>query len=215
MRRDRTIAEPQAPWPKAHALCPVTSRPRWSDKTAKCAPTWSCFRGCLEGGKEQKSGLAQPKDSCFPFLPSQIELRLRSKPHPWSYLSLSPQQDLPLPLHLLCKFMWFPWICLVPCPPNCCCRRWVSKLCPTPCDPMNWSMQGFPVLHSLPEFAQTHVHCISDDIQPSHPLSLPSPPALYLSQHQGFFQRVVSSHQVAKVLELQHPFFQWTFKQDS
>ena len=71
-------------------------------------------------------------------------------------------------------------------------------------------MPGFPVYHQLPEFAQTHVHRVGDDIQPSHLLSSPSPPAFNLSQHQGLFQRVSSSHQVGKVLEfqLQHQSFQ-------
>ena len=62
---------------------------------------------------------------------------------------------------------------------------------------------GLPVHHQLPEFTQTHVHWVSDAIQPSHPLSSPSPPAFNLSQHQGLFQWVSSSHQVAKVLEFQ------------
>ena len=61
----------------------------------------------------------------------------------------------------------------------------VAQLCPTLCDPMDCSTPGFPVHHQLPEFAQTHVHRISDAIQPSHPLSSPSPPAFNLSQHQG------------------------------
>ena len=60
--------------------------------------------------------------------------------------------------------------------------------CPTLCDPMNHSMPGFPVLHYLPELAQTRVHRVGDAIQPSHPLSTPSPPALNLSQHQGLFK---------------------------
>ena len=72
---------------------------------------------------------------------------------------------------------------------------------------MDWSMPGFPVLHYLWEFAQTHVHGISDAIQLSHPLLSPSP-ALNLSQHQGLYQRVDSLHQVAKILELQHQSFQ-------
>ena len=71
---------------------------------------------------------------------------------------------------------------------------------------------GFPVLHHLLEFAQTHVKWVSDAIQTSHPLSLPSPPAFNLSQYQGLFQWVSSSHQVAKVLELQHQSFQWIFR---
>ena len=64
-------------------------------------------------------------------------------------------------------------------------------------------MPGFPVLHHLPEFAQTHVHQVGDAIQPSQPLLSPSPPAFSLFQNQGLFQLVGSSHQVAKVLELQ------------
>ena len=79
----------------------------------------------------------------------------------------------------------------------------VTQSCPTPCDPMNRSMPGLPVHHQLPEFTQTHVHWISDTIQPSHPLSSPSPPAPNPSQHQGLFQWVNSSHEVAKVLEFQ------------
>ena len=86
-------------------------------------------------------------------------------------------------------------------PSICCCA--VTESCLTPCDPMDCSIPGFPVLHYLLEFAQTHVHWVSDAIQPSHPLSLPSLPALNLSQHQSLFQWVGSSHQVAKLLELQ------------
>ena len=65
---------------------------------------------------------------------------------------------------------------------------------------MDCSMPGFPVLHYFLEFAQNHVHWVSDTIQPSHPLSSPSPPALSLSQHQGVFQWVCFSHQVARIL---------------
>ena len=81
---------------------------------------------------------------------------------------------------------------------------------------MDYGTPGFPVLHQLPEFAQTHVHWVNDVIQPSHPLLSPSPPAFNLSQHQGLFQWVSSSHQVAKVLEflLQHQSFQWIFRID-
>ena len=78
----------------------------------------------------------------------------------------------------------------------------VARSCLTLCDPMDFRMPGFPVLHHLTEFAQTHVHCVGDAIQPSCPLSSPSPPAFNLSQHQSLFQ-VGSSHQVAKVLEPQ------------
>ena len=79
----------------------------------------------------------------------------------------------------------------------------VTQLCPTLCDPMNRSTPGLPVHHQLPEFTQTHVHRVSDAIQPSHPLSSPSPPAPNPSQHQSLFQRVNSSHEVARVLEFQ------------
>ena len=77
-------------------------------------------------------------------------------------------------------------------------------------------MPGFPVHHQLTQLTQTHVHQVGDAIQPSHPLSSPSPPAFNLSQHQGLFQWVSSSHQVAKVLEfqLQHWSFQWIFRTD-
>ena len=64
----------------------------------------------------------------------------------------------------------------------------VAQLCPTLGDPMNCSTPGLPVYHKLPEFTQTHVHLLGDAIQPSHPLSSPSPPAPNLSQHQGLFQ---------------------------
>ena len=80
----------------------------------------------------------------------------------------------------------------------------VAQSCPALSD----FMPDLPVHHQLPESTQTHVHCVGDAIQPSHPLSSPSPPALNLSQHQGLFQWVSSPHQMAKVLEfqLQHRF---------
>ena len=77
----------------------------------------------------------------------------------------------------------------------------VAQSCLTLCDPMNRSTPGLPVHHQLPQFTQTHVHRVSDAIQPSHPLSSPSPPALNPSQQQSLFQWVNSSHEVAKVLE--------------
>ena len=79
----------------------------------------------------------------------------------------------------------------------------VTQSCPTLWDLMNHSTPGLPVHHQLPEFTQTHVHRVSDAIQPSHPLSSPSPPAPNASQHQSLFQWVNSSHEVAKVLEFQ------------
>ena len=92
----------------------------------------------------------------------------------------------------------------------------VAQSCLTLCDPMDCSTPGLLVHHQLPEFTQTHVHWIGDAFQPSHPLLSPSPPSLSLSQHQSLFQWVRSSHQVAKVLEiqLQHWSFQWIFRTD-
>ena len=91
-----------------------------------------------------------------------------------------------------------------------------AQSCPTLCDPMDCSTLGLPIHHQLPESTQTHVHWVSDAIQPSHPLSSPSRPTFNLSQHQGLFKSVSPSHQVAKVLEfqLQHQSFQWTLRTD-
>ena len=88
----------------------------------------------------------------------------------------------------------------------------VAQSCLTLCDPMNPRMSGLPVYHQLPESTQTHVHWVGDVIQPSHPLSSPSPPAPNSSQHQSLYQRVNSSYEVAKVLEFQlyHHSFQRT-----
>ena len=80
----------------------------------------------------------------------------------------------------------------------------VAQSCPTLCDPMNRSTPGLPVHHQLPQFTQTHVHRVSDAIQPYRPLSSPFPPAPNPSQHQSLFQWVNSSHEVAKILEFQH-----------
>ena len=84
----------------------------------------------------------------------------------------------------------------------------VAEPCLTLCNCA--ALPGLPVHHQLPESTQTHVHWVSDAIQPSHPLLSPSPPALNLSQHQGIFQWVSCLHQVAKVLgfQLQHQSFQ-------
>ena len=92
----------------------------------------------------------------------------------------------------------------------------VTQACQTLWDPMDCGTPVFPVYHQLPELAQTHIHRIGDAIQPSHPLSSPSPPAFSPSQHQGLFQWVSSLHQVAKVLEfqLQPQSFQWTPRTD-
>ena len=92
----------------------------------------------------------------------------------------------------------------------------VTQSCPTLCNPMDCSMPGLPVHHQLAEFTQTHVHWVGIAIQPSYPLSSLSSPTFNLSQHQGLFKWVSSSHQVAKVLEfqLQHQSFQWIFRTD-
>ena len=83
---------------------------------------------------------------------------------------------------------------------SCCSIAWS---CPTLCYPMDCSTPDLPVLHLLPEFAQLHVYCIRDAIEPSHPLTPSSSSALKPSQHQGLFQWVSCSHQVTKILELQ------------
>ena len=92
----------------------------------------------------------------------------------------------------------------------------VAQSFPTLGNPMDCSTPGFPVHHQFLELAQTHVCQVEDAIQPSHPLSSPSPPTFILSQNQGLFKWVSSSHQVAKVLkfQLQHQSFQWTFRTD-
>ena len=79
----------------------------------------------------------------------------------------------------------------------------VAQSCLTLCNPMNRSTPGLPVCHQLQEFTQTHVHRVGEAIQPSHPLSSPSPPAPNPSQHQSLCQWVNSSHEMAKVLEFQ------------
>ena len=113
-----------------------------------------------------------------------------------------PSEVKPVVLHK--KFLW---TCKIA---NLCITCSVTQLCPVLCD-LICSTSGFLVLHHLPELAQTHR--VSDAIQPSHPLLPPSPPAFSLSQQQGLFQWVSSSHQVAKGLELRrHQSFQWIFR---
>ena len=141
--------------------------------------------------------------SSFPLFRLQLSRCLLNKPvplHPvWSHPAVILSQVLSLSaLNLLL----------------CCCS--VTQSCPTLCDPVDCSIPGFPVLHHFLDFAQIHVHWVGDAIQPSHPLSSCSPPVFNLSQHQGLFQWVSSSHQVAKVLELQlqHQSFLWIFRVD-
>jgi len=96
-----------------------------------------------------------------------------------------------------------------------CCFCSVAQLCLTLCDPMDCSTPGFPVLHHLPEFAQTHVHWVCDATQPSHPLSSPFPPAFNLSA-SGFFPMswLFASEAKGLELQLQHQSFQWIFSVD-
>ena len=125
--------------------------------------------------------------------------------------TLQPYQMPPWSSHPLLLIKTLQWL---PTRPRDCCS--IAKLCPTPCDPMNCSTPGFPVLHYLLEFAQTHVQWVSDAIQLSHPLLPTSPPALNLSQHQGLSQWISSLHRVAKVLkpQLQHQSSQCIFLED-
>ena len=92
----------------------------------------------------------------------------------------------------------------------------MAKSCPTLYSFKDCSTLGSPILHCLPEFAQIHIHWVSDAIQPFHPLLTPSPPALNLSQHLSLGQWVGSSHQVPRVLELQvqRQFFQQILRID-
>ena len=92
----------------------------------------------------------------------------------------------------------------------------VAQSCSTLCNPTDCSMPGLAVHHQLPEPTQTHVHWVGDAIQLAHPLSSPFLPTFNLSQHQGLFKWVRSSHQVAKVMEfqLQYQSLQWTLRTD-
>ena len=108
------------------------------------------------------------------------------------------------------KYIWLKlYSCLIQANASAICLNYsvqfssVAQLCPTLCHPMNRSTPGLPDHQQLPEFTQTHVHRVSDAIQPSYPLLSPLPPAPNLSQHQGLFQRVNSLQEVAKVLEFQ------------
>ena len=113
---------------------------------------------------------------------------------------------------MICYISIYNYIPIDNCYIMCCCS--VAKLFPTLCDPMDCSMPGFSVFDYLPEFAQAHVHWVSNAIQPPHPLLLPSPFAFNPPQHQGLFQWISSLHQMGKVLELQlqQQSFQWLFR---
>ena len=108
------------------------------------------------------------------------------------------------------QFKNWPFMKVSWCAASLCCCYSVAQSCPTPLSPMDCSTRGLLVPHHLPEFAQVHVHCISDAIQPSYLLT-PSSPTLNLSQHRGLLQWVICSHQMTKILQLQHQSFQWIF----
>ena len=128
---------------------------------------------------------------------------------PWdktkTYPNKQQQGKKQLSLHTGSVFS-MPWIL--------CCS--VTQMSPTLKDLIDSRTPGFPVHHHLSELAQTHVHWVGDAIQPSFPLSSPSPLTFNPSQNQGLFQWVSSSHQVAKslALQLQHQSFQWIFRND-
>ena len=103
----------------------------------------------------------------------------------FSALYLCPTQVPGSPLTRL-RVSFCPQTCQTSSGPSGC--RSVAQACPTLCDPVDCSMPGLPVHHQLPQLTQTHVHCTGDAIQPSHPLSSPSPPTFNLPQHQGLFQ---------------------------
>ena len=140
--------------------------------------------------------------ACFPLRVSSITLRSLI------YLEFISSNFILLKVvdqfsqrHLLKRLSFLHCIFLTPLPTiRCPSVGSVAQSCPTLCDPMNGSTPSLPVHHELPEFTQTHAHRVSDAIQPSHPLSSPSPNP---SQHQSLFQGVNSSHKVAKGLEFQ------------
>ena len=188
--------------------------------------TWTCFDGERKGTRHtHPRAFALMVTSSWMLFP-EFSMWLFPSGHSGLSLNMPSLQRLPwlhrhsfLPnfyflcsiLHDLILFYWL--ICLLDTSVQ---FSSVAQSCPTLCDPRDWSMQGLPVHHQLPEFTQTHVHWTGDAIQPSHPLSSTSPPTFNLSQHQGLFKWVSSSHKVAKVLEFQfqHQSFQWTFKTD-
>ena len=137
----------------------------------------------------------------------------------WSGLPFSSPGDLPFFsfsrdwTHIFCisRQIVYHWATREALLWDCCCWS-VIQLCLTLCDPMDCSTPGLPVSHHLPKFVQVHVHWIGDAIQPSHPLTLSSPSALSLSQHHGLFQWVGCSHQITKILELQHQSFHQVFR---
>ena len=109
-------------------------------------------------------------------------------------MSKRPEQEEPRVLEEEERLVWVSWWRWGTRPREALSVQFSRSVCPTLCQLLNRSMPGLPVHHQLLEFTQAHVHWVGDAIQPSHPLSSPSPPALNLSQHQGLFKWVSSSN---------------------
>ena len=153
------------------------------------------------------------RDSDFPCIVKRKQaILIRESPPHWKWNCGSPT-TLKMLIRNCFTFGWGRDIHILVWRFDYCCS--VTKSCLTLHNPMDCSTPSFSLPHHLPEFAQVHVHWVGDAIQPSHPL-IPSSPAFDLSQHQGLFQWVNSSHHVVKVLEfqLQHQSFQWIFRVD-
>ena len=181
---------------------------------------WSCQSWSLQREKPIWAGEpAYTREASSNQKEEWISSNLPPQGHPLGTYENLPSwlQSMKL-LHFLIRLV-FPWIqpeigFFIGSNHYCCCS--VTKLCLTLCNPKDCSRPGFPVLHYLPEFTQTHVHSVGEAIQSSHPLSSPFPPALNLSHHQSLFPWVSYLHQVAKALELQlhHQSFPWLFRVD-
>ena len=169
-----------------------------------CHRTGSWLPWCLSSSTAHNGFLIWPLLGSLLSPLATSSLRFYTLAKPWCILLFTPYgSTVQLPQLCLCYFLFSVFSHLQ--------FSSVAQSCPTLCDPMNCSMPGFPVHHQHPECTQTHVHQVGDAIQPSHPLSSPNP-----SQHQGLFQWVSSSHEVAKILEfqLQHQSFRWILRTD-
>ena len=168
------------PWPTA-----LPSHWMWSSLTRTCPWLPPCFSG-WGSPKKNLTFLRKLKQTRKELMAGDCQLFTVLAPEQRLGVLMDTSACLPLELYnFLVQFSS------------------VTQSCPTLCDPMNHSTPGLPVHHQLPEFTHTHVHRVSDAIQPSHPLSSLSPPASNPSQHQSLYQWVNSSHEVAKVLEFQ------------
>ena len=191
-------------WSEGPSIC-ISKFPRASDAAILDTKVWASLTYSIYLHCPMAVSIFSPTCGLSRLLSGyKIQWCRRHGFDPWVRKIPWRRKWLPTPIFLPEKIPWIGGCCLV------------TQSCPTLCDPMDCSMPGFPVLHHLPELAQTHVHWDSDAIQPSHPLSSPSPPALNLPQHQDLFKWVSSLHEVAKVLEfeLQHLSFRWTFRPD-